>query len=94
MLLIPDVLRSVDYLFDAWNPQSDVHGGYASKVEGFQGHLSAWLTNALSTKSPDSGARLHLSSGWKIQNRVLKPNINNLTPVVFLSTFSMCAFQN
>lgn len=68
MLLIPDILRSVDYLFDARNPQGDVHGGYASKVEGFQGHLSAWLANALSTKSPDSGAWLHLSSGWKRQN--------------------------
>lgn len=79
MLRIPDVFRSVDYLFNARNPQSDVHRGYPSKVEGFQGHLSTWLTNALSTQSPDSRAWLHLSSGWKIQNHVLKPNIYNLT---------------
>lgn len=53
MIIIPDVLRSVDYFFDAWDPESDIHGGYAGEVEGFQGHLSAWLTDALSTKSPD-----------------------------------------
>lgn len=72
MIIIPDVLRSVDYLFDAWDPKSDVHGGHASEVEGFKGHLSAWLTDALSTKSPDGGAWLHLSPGWKMQTGAQK----------------------
>lgn len=50
--IIPDVLGGIDDLFDAWNPQSDVHGCNTSKVEGFQCHLSAGLSNALGTKGP------------------------------------------
>lgn len=52
--IIPDVLGGIDDLFDAWNPQSDVHGCNTSKVEGFQCHLSAGLSDALGTKGPYS----------------------------------------
>ena len=62
-IIIPDVLRGIDDLFDARYTQSDVHGRHAGKVESFQGHLSTRLSDALGTKGPHCGAGLHLSSG-------------------------------
>jgi len=53
MYNVPDVLGGIDDLFDARHPQSDVHGRHTSKVEGFQGHLSPGLSDALGTQGPD-----------------------------------------
>lgn len=75
--IIPDVLGGIDDLFDARNPQSDVHGCYASKVEGFQCHLSAGLSNALGTKGPYSWAWLHLSSRYMIQTHDRRQSWHN-----------------
>lgn len=69
---VPDVLGGVNNFFDAWDAQGDVHGGHAGKVEGFQRHLSAGLSDALGTKSPNSRAWLHLSSAG--QKRGKRPN--------------------
>lgn len=40
----------------------DIHAGYTSKVEGLQGHLGAWLPNALSPHCPYCCARLNSST--------------------------------
>lgn len=56
----PDGLGSVDDLFDPGHTQGDVHGGHACEVESLQGHLSAWLTNALGTECAHCRTRLHL----------------------------------
>lgn len=49
----PDVFRGVDDLFNSGDPQCDVHGRHTGEVEGFEGHLSARFTDALSTQRPD-----------------------------------------
>ena len=66
---LPDSLGSVDDLFDPRHTQCDVHGGYPSKVEGLQGHLGAWLTNALGTECTHCRAWLHLCPRRKRHRR-------------------------
>lgn len=56
----PDSLGSIDDLFDPGHTESNVHGGHARKVESLQGHLGAWLTNALSTQRAHRRTWLHL----------------------------------
>ena len=56
----PDGLGGVDDLFDAGHAQGDVHGGHARKVESLQGHLGAWLANALGTERAHRRTWLHL----------------------------------
>lgn len=51
-----NVLRSIYDLFDARNPQSDVHAGDTGKVEGLERHLGAGLSYALSPDGPDCRA--------------------------------------
>lgn len=56
----PDILGRVDDLLDARHAQRDVHGRHAGEVEGLQGHLCAWLPNALGAQGPHGRAGLHL----------------------------------
>jgi hypothetical protein len=49
-----DQLRSIDNLLYTRHAERDVHGGDTRKVECLQGHLSPWLSDRLSTNSPDS----------------------------------------
>lgn len=83
---VPDGLGSVDDLFDPGHTQGDVHGGHAGKVEGLQGHLGAWLTNALGTECTHCRTRLHLCPGREGHGRKVWRNC--WEAVLVLSSFN------